>query len=93
MPLNTQIMCINKTDRMNPHERIRAVGGVHEGARWWLPLDQAIATIRDGTHRYWTSANGKSVWVIIAKHNGNEYLKTESDGDHPNNLLALSECP
>ncbi|MFI5246011.1 MAG: DUF3892 domain-containing protein [Gemmatimonadales bacterium] len=37
--------------------------------------------------------NGKSVWVIIATHNGNEYLKTEADGVHPNNLLALPECP
>jgi hypothetical protein len=33
--------------------------------------------------------NGRSVWVIIAIHNGREYLKTEADGYEPNNLLSL----
>ena len=31
--------------------------------------------------------------VIVAVHNGNKYIKTENDGLHPNNLLALPECP
>jgi len=34
-----------------------------------------------------------TVDVIIAVHNGNEYLKTTADGLHPNNLLALPDCP
>jgi hypothetical protein len=31
--------------------------------------------------------------VIVATHNGNKYIKTEADGIHPDNLLALPECP
>ena len=37
---------------------------------------------------------GHRVNVIIAQSAyGNLYLKTEADGEHPNNLLALPECP
>jgi hypothetical protein len=31
--------------------------------------------------------------VIIATHLGHKYLKTTADGVHPDNLLALPECP
>jgi hypothetical protein len=41
---------------------------------------------------YYVSANGKSVWVIVAKHNGRKYLKTETDRYLWANLLALPEC-
>ncbi len=41
-----RITCINKTDRYNPHERIRYVGGVNpDGSRWKLSQEQAIEAI------------------------------------------------
>ncbi len=92
---DVQIMCINKSDRSNPHERIVNVGGVNaDGSRWRIPESRAIEGIKSGKWRFWTTGGGKSVWVVIAKSQaGREYLKTESDGVHPNNLLALPECP
>ena len=36
---------------------------------------------------------GHRVWVIVALHEGRRYIKTEADGEIPNNLLALPECP
>lgn len=66
--------------------RIDAIGGDGFCDR----LNDAIANIKSGTIQYWTVANGKSVWVVIAKRgNGREYLKTENDSFEPNNLLAL----
>ncbi len=93
--MDVQISCINKTDRPNPHERIRRVGGVNpDGGRWGLTLEQAIAGIEAGTWRFWVSAKGSSVWVVVAKSRlGNKYLKTEPDGEIPDNLLSLPECP
>lgn len=90
---NIQVQCINKTDRPNPHERIRGIGGIHGGKRWWLSLADAIAGTKQGKWNLYTSVGGKSVWVHIHTHLGNEYLKTDADSLHPNNLLALPECP
>jgi hypothetical protein len=92
--LNVQVMCINKTDRSSPHDRIQNIGGVRtDGVRWKLTVPDAIAEIKAGKYRFFTSVQGKGVWIVIAKNEGREYLKTEADGLHPNNLLALPECP
>jgi hypothetical protein len=88
-----QIQCVNKTPRQDPHLRISHVGGTHSGTRWKLTEDEVIAGIKQGKWSFFVNVGGRSVAVIIATHNGHEYLKTVADGLHPNNLLALPECP
>jgi len=84
----TRIECVNKDPRQDPHKRIQNVGG----AGWKITEDQAIRNIERG-ERYEVSAGGRTVGVVIAKHQGHEYLKTEADGYSPDNLLSLPECP
>lgn len=95
MAENLQIKCINKSDRYNPHERITHVGGATpDGIRWKLTQPAAIADIESGKWRFWVSVGGHSVGVIVATSAaGHKYLKTQNDGEHPNNLLSLPECP
>lgn len=95
MTQNVQIQCINKSDRYNAHERIVNIGGVNpDGGRWRLSLEAAIAGIEGGKWKFYVSVGGQSVWVIIATSaNGHKYLKTQNDGEQPNNLLSLPECP
>lgn len=91
--MNVEIRCINKTNRSDPHERIQNIGGVNgDGTRWKLSVAKAIEGIASGKWRFYVKAGGKTAWVIVATHNGRKYLKTEADGIHPNNLLALPEC-
>jgi Protein of unknown function (DUF3892) len=94
MTTDVQIQCIRKHDRLNPHERIKGVGGVNaDGSPWYLLIDVAIKGALDKTYHFWTAGGGTSVWVEVAYHNENPYLKTVADGIQPDNLLALPECP
>jgi len=94
MPSKHEIKCINKTDRFNPHERIDAIGGVNQdGSQWKLSQQQAIQDIKAGKYSFYVKKNNQIVDVIVARSRfGNEYIKTVSDGEHPNNLLSLYEC-
>ena len=94
MATSVQVSCINKREHQNPHERITHVGGLNAGGtRWKLTEADAIDGIESGKWRFYVVAQGKSVSVVIATHLGRKYLKTESDGYAPNNLLSLPECP
>jgi hypothetical protein len=88
MATDVQVSCINKQEHKNPHERITHIGG----AGWKHTERLAIANIEAKTHAYQVGIGSAKVKVIVASHNGQKYLKTESDGDDPNNLLALREC-
>lgn len=89
-----EVKCINKTDRPNPHERIRAIGGVNaDGTNWKLDQQEAVKGIEDGMWSFYVGVRGQIVNVIVGTSQyGNKYLKTEADGEQPNNLLSLYEC-
>lgn len=98
MSVTHEVTCINKSDRQNPHERITHIGGSKgakdSGGRWKLDQQQAINGIEDGTWSFFVSQGGHRVNVVVAvSRSGNKYLKTEADGEQPNNLLSLPECP
>ncbi len=95
MTARIQIQCINKSDRDNPYERIINIGGLNaDRTRWKLSQQDAISYIENGTYSFCVNQYGKEVDVIIAESMfGHKYLKTVADGDQPNNLLSLPECP
>ena len=95
MAQTIQITCINKSERDNPYERITHVGGGQTLVTSWRKTQpQAIAEIENGDSQFFVSVGGESVWVIVAvSQHGNKYLKTQNDGEQPNNLLSLPECP
>jgi hypothetical protein len=88
---NYQVTCHRKDDA-NIHTRIEGLGGPGGGG-WYRDLDFLITGIESGAYNLWTVApNGDSAWVVIASRNGHQYLKTQPDGEEPNNLLALQPC-
>lgn len=94
--ITARVRCIRKTNRSSPYERIRAIGGMNlDGKRWELTTDQAIQGIESGKYAFYVERPaGDRVNIIVAKTAaGRRYLKTEADGDIPNNLLSLPERP
>lgn len=91
-----QVLCVNKGDRTNPHERITHIGGKNaDGTRWRLTQQEAIQGIENGKWTFYVQRSGSNtVDVIVATSRyGHKYLKTTADGEQPNNLLSLPECP
>lgn len=95
MAIRAQIRCINKQPRINPHERISAVGGVNpDGNRWKLTLNQAIAGIESGQYSFYVQVGREYSDVYVAvSGSGHKYLKTRADNTTVDNLLSLPECP
>jgi hypothetical protein len=90
-----RVNCINKTDRFNPHERIRSIGGSNaDASRRKLIQEEAIVGIEGGKWSFYVERPaGDLVDVVVARSPyGHKHLKTTADGDQPNNLLSLSEC-
>jgi hypothetical protein len=94
MPARYEVLCINKSDRLNPHERIVNIGGRNgDGTSWKISQPDAIQGIESGKWSFFVRRGGREVNVVVATSRyGNKYLKTEPDGEHPDNLLALPEC-
>ena len=94
MATRVEIRCINKSDQVNPYERILNVGGVNaDGTRWKLSQTEAIHYIVQDIYLFYVKQGGKMDYVVIASQSGWKYLKTTVDGEQPDHLLSLPECP
>ena len=95
MATRVEKSCINKSDHVNPYERIINVGGVTAGGTHWkLSQTDAIHYIIKDTYLFYVNRGGNQVNVVIATTQyGYKYLKTTADGEQPDNLLSLPECP
>ena len=50
MASSHEVLCINKSDRHNPHERITHIGGMNtDGTRWKVTQTGAIVGIESDT--------------------------------------------
>jgi Protein of unknown function (DUF3892) len=85
-----RITCV----RVSSEGRIAEIGGTEaDGLTWRLPLESAVARMQRGHEFFVERPEGDRVAVEIAVSAlGRRYLKTEADGDEPNNLLALPRC-
>ena len=94
MPKRHQICCINRSDRLNHHQRIRSLGGVNpDGSRWKIGEAAAIAGIEAGNWGFFVARDGREIEIVVAVSKyGSKYLKAGADGLQPETLLALPEC-
>jgi hypothetical protein len=95
MPSRLLVECIQRTDVQDAHERIKAIGGGLPGCSWKHTLADAVAWAEGRIFVYYIiNQDGKEEKLIVASDpHGHKYLKTEADGEQPDNLLNLPECP
>ena len=88
-----QVTC---REKHSLYERIISIGcaEVGTGTIKRFTEDEAINSIENGTDNFYVERpKGHRVWVIVAEREGRKYIKTEADGEKPDNLLSLDECP
>ena len=92
--IGIRIDCVTRTDRVSPYHRIRAVGGLaSDGLRWRLSEEAVVAAIENERATFFVeSSAGDRLEIVKAEGLGKKYLKTESDGEMPDRLLALPDC-
>lgn len=95
MGVRREVLYVNKSSNTKPHERIVNIGGVSAiGSVWKLSQQQAIIGLESETWEYFMKKEDKILNIIVAKgEGGSKYLKTEEDGEQPENLLKLPEFP
>ena len=96
LSVSGHLKSINKDDRYDPQERIQyVVVPTADGTRWKTFQPEAIAGIESGKWKFYVERpTADRVRVVVAVSAAdNEYVKTEADGDAPNILLSLRECP
>ncbi len=95
MPERHRVQCVDGADRPNPEDRIVRIGGTNTvGVNWRLTQEEAISGIESGRWDFFVlSRTGRALDVIVATApSGRKYLKTSTDGDQPDQLLAVKAC-
>ncbi len=88
------VVCVNKSDSDNHHERITHLGMRAENGTYSEYNQQiVIKNIASGKWRCYLGSASRTVLVHVAESiSGNKYLKTEHSRDYANNLLSLPSC-
>jgi hypothetical protein len=89
-----RVDCIERADRSSPYHRIRSIGGLGpDGLRWRLTEEAAITAIDDERAVFYIEwPHGHRVDIVAAQGLGKRYLKSQSDGESPDQLLGLPDC-
>ena len=86
------ITCVNKPNRLSPHEHITHIG--NSAGNWRITTSSAVRRISAATDSFYTlNANGARVEIAVVREAGKQpYLRTHADGQWNDNLLAQQEC-
>jgi hypothetical protein len=95
MRLSIRVGCVTRTDRVSPHHRVRAIGGLgRDGEAWRLSEEAAITAIEhERASFYIERPKGHRIDLVVGQGLGKMFLKAEIDHESPDALLELPDCP
>lgn len=90
-----QVLCVQKIESAQPWHRISHIGGVDRiGIPWQRTQAEAIDEIETDLFQYYIAQRGHGLPLVVETGRfGNKYLKTATDAESPDHLLALPDCP
>jgi len=89
-----EILYAEKTNREEPHEWIRRLGGREpDGRAWRIDADEAIRCLEAGDKSLFVRCDGRELDVVIDRDpTGHKLLRIAGNELGPNALLDLPEC-
>jgi hypothetical protein len=88
-----EVQCIVKGASLSASERISDVEvKTPQGDRKRYAVADVLEMIKEGDH-FTILGGGPDAHLVKATMDGRDYVKANSDGDQPENLLKLGECP
>lgn len=93
--LMTEVRWTTKSDKAQAHERILEIGiPTMDGQCLRYTLANAVELQWTGVKQFGVAVNGVMIELKIeTTQDGHRYLRALSDGDQPESLLALPDCP
>ena len=94
MRLSVRVDCVTRTDRVSPHHRLRAIGGLdRNGDAWRLSEEAAITAIENEQASFYIERpKGRRIDLVVGQGLGKTFLKAEIDHESPEALLELPDC-
>lgn len=81
------------TTKHSTYERITHLGCVTDtGFYQRFTEEEVLQHMAQGDEFHVTRPEGHTVKIIPAERHNRPYLKTEADGERPDNLLSLAHC-
>lgn len=87
-----RVTCITKHEK---YERILSLGCYPLANTFHtFPEDDVIRRIEGGKDTFYVERpSGHVAELEVAERDGRKYVKTKPDGERPDNLLSLAQCP
>ncbi len=88
-PAEKEVTCVRKHPQVDRHKGITHLGG----KGWQMTRWQMTAAINSGGETFYTRVDGKRARVeVVIDERQEAYLRTVTDDEWTDDLLALPEC-
>jgi hypothetical protein len=94
MAIVLKVKWVDRSDRPEPHQRIRLIGGDSRELRWQHTQSQAIESIERGQFAYYVEKDARALVLQVAlTAEGRKHLTIPAEDGHPQLLLDLPGRP